>query len=120
MKTFFVNVAVISFFLLGTTKVSAQNKYTDNKNITSLIKKKREYNKQIEANFEIQLYNGFEKKAKEIKLDFEKTFQNTNARLKFESPDWKVQVGNYQTRLEADRALNKVRTKFTGAIIIKK
>ncbi len=120
MKTIFINIAVISFILLGTTKISAQNKYTDNKNIISLIKKKREYNKENGSQFKIQLYNGNEKKARAVKKQFERVYYWINTNLKFESPDWKVQVGDYQTRLEADKDLNKFRNKFTGAIIIKK
>jgi hypothetical protein len=37
--------------------------------------------------------------------------------LSYESPEWKVRVGNYKTRLEADRALLKFKEKFTGAIV---
>jgi len=36
----------------------------------------------------------------------------------YKSPEWKTQVGNFTTRLEADRILNIISEKFTGAIVL--
>ncbi|MCH2034713.1 MAG: SPOR domain-containing protein [Tenacibaculum sp.] len=40
-------------------------------------------------------------------------------KLKYEAPEWKVQVGKYYSKIEADRALNKIKEKFSGAIVIR-
>ncbi len=119
MKTILLKLITLSFFLLGTSKIIAQKKYTSTKNIDLLIKKKREYNKEYGSPYKIQLYNGVEDQAKKIKQDFERIYTWISVKLKYEAPDWKVQVGDYQTRLEADIDLNKFRDKFTGAIVVK-
>jgi len=39
--------------------------------------------------------------------------------LEYETPNYKIWVGNFRSRLEADRALVKVKRKFTSAFIFK-
>jgi hypothetical protein len=36
----------------------------------------------------------------------------------YNSPEWKVQVGNYKTKLEADKDLIKFQKKITGIIVV--
>lgn len=104
-------------FVFGVLTVNAQN-IVESEKIKSLIAKKREYNKYNGTGFRIQLYNGVEKRARGIKGSFQKNFPGVYTKLNYEAPDWKVQVGRYRTRLDADRALNKIREKFSGAIVI--
>lgn len=108
------------FILTGFSTVKAQSKYTNNQNIISLLKKKREYNKAHGYGFRIQLYNGLETTARNILFGFNRDFPGVYSRLSYENPDWKVQVGSYKTRLDADRALRDILEKFSGAIVIKK
>jgi len=37
----------------------------------------------------------------------------------YESPEYKVRVGQYRTKLEAERALILIRKEFPNAIIVK-
>lgn len=112
-------LATVFFLLLfGVFGVSAQSNYTNNKNINSLLEKKREYNRYNSTGYRIQLYNGFEKQAKSIRNRFENQYPGVYTKLTYEQPDWKIQVGNYKTRLHADRALNRIREKFSGAIVV--
>lgn len=104
-------------FIIGSFTINAQN-IIKNKEVESLIAKKREYNRYNGTGFRIQLYNGVEKRAKSIKAKFEREFYGVYSKLKYEAPDWKVQVGSYRTRLDADKALNEIREKFSGAIVI--
>ncbi len=87
--------------------------------IDAVLAQKIEYNKNNRKGkgFKIQLYNGNESKAYRIKGNFEAAY-GIVAVLSYESPEWKVRVGNYKTRLEADRALLKFKEKFSGAIIL--
>ena len=91
----------------------------EEKKINHILAKKIEYNKNNRKGkgFKIQLYNGNESKAYRIKGNFEVAY-GIVAVIVPELPDWKVQVGNYKTRIEADRALLRFREKFTGAIVL--
>ena len=35
--------------------------------------------------------------------------------MKYKTPEWKVLVGEFKTRIEADRTLNTIKHKFGGA-----
>ncbi len=109
---------LLTFFLIGFINVNSQSNYTDNESIKSLLKKKRNYNKKNETVYKIQLYNGTEGRARNIKQNYMTKFPGV-PRLKYEAPEWKVQVGKYYSKIQADRALNKIKEKFSGAIVIR-
>ena len=103
---------------LGALNTSAQETYNNKSAIQKMIEKKREYNKTHKKGYLIQLYNGLESTAKSTRKRFKEEFPEVRTELEYKAPEWKVQVGNYKTRLDADRALNKIRKKFSGAIVI--
>ncbi len=107
------------FLLIGSVfTINAQSDYKNEEAIKKLIEKKREYNKSNKTGYRIQLYNGLEKNAKRIKYRFQVEYPGVTTHLGYKAPEWKIQVGHYKTRLDADRALNKIREKFSGAIVI--
>ncbi len=117
MKRYFL-IKILSLFFIGCLTSKAQMNIIKSKEISSLLSKKREYNKVNGIGFRIQLYNGKESRAREIKYSFETEFPNTFIKLNYIAPEWKVQVGNYINKLDADRALNEFRKNFPNAIII--
>ena len=118
MKKRSIIVSLILTLAFGIFSTSAQDNYTDNKDINSLIAKKREYNKHHGTGFRIQLYNGLEKRAKSLRYRFTVEYPGVYTKIKYDQPDWKAQVGNYKTKLQADRALNTIKEKFNGAIVV--
>lgn len=108
----------LTVFFLGCLVSNAQSNIKKSESISSLIKKKREYNRYNGTGFRIQLYNGLETRARNIKSRFESEFIGVYTKLDYVAPEWKVQVGSYKTRLDADKALNKFKEKFSGAIVI--
>lgn len=118
MKKHTYLIAILLLFIGSLFSTHAQTNYSNNKDINSLIKKKREYNKLNGTGFRIQLYNGLEKTAKSLRGRFRIEYPGVFTKLSYTAPEWKIQVGNYKTRLHADRALNKIREKFSGAIVV--
>ena len=113
-----ITLFLVIFSLFGFFNMKAQESYNNIDAIHRLIEKKRDYNKTNRTGYLIQLYNGLEGAAKSTRYRFKKEFPNIPTDLEYKAPEWKVQVGNYKTRLEADRALNIIRRKFSGAIVI--
>ena len=68
--------------------------------------------------FKIQLFYGNEKNSHKIKDEFKALYPDITTKIIFSSPQWKVQVGNYRTRLEADRQLIEIKKAYSGAIVI--
>jgi septal ring-binding cell division protein DamX len=99
-------------------KLNAQNKTDKSPQIKKLIAKKRAFNKSYGYGYRIQIYYGNETKAKSILSKFKVTFPNVYTKLDYDKPDWKVQAGNYKTKLEADKALLTFSEKFSGLIVI--
>ncbi len=112
--------AAVLIVVLAATSYSgfAQNSTHVSKEIEQLVNKKRSYNKTNGFGYRIQLYNGNEQKAKQYKERFKLEFPGIYSKLVYNAPEWKIQVGNYKTKLDADKALMRFKEKFSGIIVI--
>ena len=69
--------------------------------------------------YRIQIHFSPEKnKANEIKLKFVAAYPDKKAYENFETPYFKVRVGDFRTRLEAHKFLNEIAIDFPGAFIV--
>ena len=98
----------------GTVRIESSAK------IDEMLAQKKQYNKNLKTykGFRIQLFYGSEKGSYDIKDEFKVLFPEVPTKIVFSSPEWKVQVGNYITRLEADRSLVDIKKEFPSAIIL--
>ena len=96
----------------GNIKISQSNK------LDSVIKLKKELNSKIQ-NLRIQIYSGDRDNAEQIIKEFIEIFNDTTADVIYETPNYKVWVGNYYTQLEADKRLIEIRKKFRSAFIFR-
>lgn len=111
-------------FLLIPNLTSAQKEGTltvnSSEKIKRIIQQKRDYNKNLKKvkGFRIQIFFGNEKGAYKARDEFAAEFPDTYIRIENFPPDWKVRVGNYKTRLAADRHLEEIKALFPGALVI--
>ena len=70
-------------------------------------------------NYKIQLYYGTLTKAHSVLSKFNSHHSEWTGKIEYETPNYKVWVGNYRTRLEADKALMKISENFPHAFIFK-
>ena len=96
----------------GSIKINQSNK------LDSIIKLKKELNSKIQ-NLRIQIYSGDRENAEKIIQEFNQIFNDTTADVIYETPNYKVWVGNYYTQLEADKRLIEIRKKFRSAFIFR-
>ena len=112
-------IKCLAIFIMGTLSSVAQSEAEE---INSLIELKRDFNKNNKNSiiYKIQLYNGNETEAYEVKRNFNLEFPEYETIIDAsKQPDWKTQVGYFKTRLEADRVLTIISEKFVGAIVLK-
>lgn len=83
------------------------------------IKSKMEKDGDFTGRYKIQLYYGNLNKANEIVKLSKESFKKWESTIQWETPNYKVWLGNYRTRLEADRAIKEVYEKFPNAFIFK-
>jgi len=111
------------FIILNCFFVSnAQNTNIDQDNsFEQLLAEKRKINSSITVNnrYKIQLYSGSNELAKKELITFKKENKNTDATIIFNTPTYKVLVGNFKTRVEAERNLNFYKKKYQNAILVK-
>ena len=115
---------IIIFFTiisLSSTTLFGQNgniEINQSNKLDSIIKLKKELNSKIQ-NLRIQIYSGDRDNAEQIIKEFIEIFNDTTADVIYETPNYKVWVGNYYTQLEADKRLIEIRKKFRSAFIFR-
>ena len=108
-------------FLISIYPIFGQNgsvSINQSKRLDSVINLKKELNSKIQ-NLRIQIYNGDRENAEQIIKEFIEVFNDTLADVIYETPNYKVWVGNYYTQLEADKKLIEIRKKFMSAFIFR-
>lgn len=84
------------------------------------IRKELERNHQIKESYKIQVFSGNLEEAKKVKKEFDNNKDFVwDSKMIFETPNYKVWVGHYRNRLEADRALKVIIEEFDNALILK-
>ena len=115
---------IIIFFTiisLSSTTIFGQNgniEIKQSNKLDSIIKLKKELNSKIQ-NLRIQIYSGDRDNAEQMIKEFIEMFNDTTADVIYETPNYKVWVGNYYTQLEADKRLIEIRKKFRSAFIFR-
>jgi len=102
---------------------SQQGEITINQDqeITQLLAIKKEINSNENSSdrYKIQIYSGRRVNAEKSKTDFRNSYGKWSSKLVYETPNYKVWVGSFRSRLEADRALLEVKKNFPNAFIFK-
>jgi len=118
MKYLFNYTIYTSILLVVTNSIHAQ-KATVTVDQDKVISKLLEYKKDVNTAdlYKIQLDFGSRSELEEIKAKFENEFSEWPVEMVYETPNYKVWVGNFSTRLEADIALLKIKEKFSKAMV---
>tara|TARA_B100001121_G_scaffold59689_1_gene52571 strand:- start:3956 stop:4384 length:429 start_codon:yes stop_codon:yes gene_type:complete len=113
-------IILIFFFISFYTSFGQNGKVIINQSdkLDSVIKLKRELNSKI-LNLRIQIYSGDRENAESIIKEYVEFYNDTTANLIYETPNYKVWVGNYYTQLQADKKIIEIRKKFKSAFIFR-
>jgi hypothetical protein len=86
-----------------------------------LLNEKRKINTSLNINdsYKIQIFNGNNENAKKTLNEFKKSFTDIDATIIFNTPNYKVWVGNFKTRIEAENYLIDIKKKYKNLLLIK-
>ena len=101
--------------------ISAQEG-TVNIDQSKAIDKLLEFKKDIKSveTFKIQVYSGSSSSAAgNVKAEFKQSYGRWPVEMVFNTPNYKIWVGNFRDRLEADRALLLIKKNYMNAFIFK-
>jgi hypothetical protein len=113
-------LAASAFFYSGVVCAQqAEINISKDPKIDKLLTYQKEINQETDNNkrFKIQIFNGNLKNAQRSKSRFESRYSDISVTIKFETPNYKVWVGDFRTSLEADRYLLEVKETFPNAFI---
>ena len=102
--------------------LQAQNTtVSQNPKFEQLLNEKRKYNSGIlQTNtYKIQIFSGSSEESKINLMSFKKEFKNFDSTIIFNTPNYKVIVGNFKTRIESEKNMAIIRKKYPNAILIK-
>ena len=132
LTTALIPVAICSFICAPSGECCAQDSGTGKGEITLvqdekvdlLVSKHVRINQNKEGidGFRIQIFfdsgNNSKTKAQSIHEGFKAKYPEVRAYLSFKSPNYKVRVGDFRTRLDAQRFLNEIIDQYPNAWII--
>ncbi|MFE3846440.1 SPOR domain-containing protein [Flavobacterium sp. LB3P45] len=86
-----------------------------------LLNEKRKLNVSTSVNdrYKIQISSGDSENAKKILRTFKQEFTDIDGTIVFNTPNYKVWVGNFKTRIDAERNLIDIRKKYKNVLLIK-
>ncbi len=86
-----------------------------------ILNEKRRINSSILSNdnYKIQIFNGDNENAKKTLNQFKKDFTNFDSTIIFSTPTYKVLIGNFKTRIEAERNLIEIKKTYKTALLIR-
>ena len=85
-----------------------------------LLDEKRKISSSITVNdkYKVQIFYGDNEKARKTLNEFRREFRNLDGTIVYESPTYKVWVGNFKSKIEAERNLVEIRKKYPYALMI--
>jgi hypothetical protein len=119
-KTFFYAVTLC----LTTSYINAQDaniSVSQDPKFEQLLNEKRKTNVSNAVNdrYKIQIFSGESEKAKKTLIEFKQEFSDIDGTIVFNTPNYKVWIGNFKTRIEAERNLIGIRKKYNNVHLIK-
>lgn len=89
--------------------------------IEALLKEKRKINTGITINdlYKIQIFNGKKDDALKTLNEFKSNYKEIDGTIIYNNPTFKVWVGSFKTRIEAENALLEIKKKYPLALLIK-
>ena len=120
LKTTFQLALFFCFFSINLYSQVKNINVSQNPKFEKLLNEKRKINASIIVNdiYKIQIYNGDIESCKKNLVDFKKEFLNLDGTIVFYTPAYKVWVGNFKSRIEAERNLLLLKNKYPNSLII--
>ena len=115
-------ISLILFFLSHSIANAQDENVIYNDTLTQkLFQIKKDYSKRIfeSTYYTIQIYFGDLKNADSIIIDFQENYEGIKSELIFETPNYKVRIGEYKDINIASQKLEEIKSRYPGSFIIK-
>lgn len=115
-------IFILTFFAIqdSTAQINViENK--DQQTIDQLLERKMSQNNQFSlyTNYSVQLKNGLKEEAEEIYKEFTSKNPLIDATIIFANPKFKVVVGNFKHKIEAEHLLKEISKEYPDTFIVR-
>lgn len=122
MKNFKFSI-VICMFLFSFWDISAQDEdvYYNDTLTKKFFQIKKDFSKKTfeSTYYTIQIFYGSLNEADSIYMDFKQNYEDVKSELIFETPNYKVRIGEYKDINVASQSLEKIRRIYPDSFVIK-
>lgn len=123
LKTFKA-VFLLTIIFTTTSRITAQSsnlEVNQDQKFEQLLNEKRKSNTNLSYSdrYKIQIYNGGSEGAKKTLNEFRQQFKNLDGTIVFKTPNYKVMIGNFRSRMEAERNLIEIQNYYKNVFLIK-
>jgi len=119
-KAYFISLTIFISCLntnaqVGNTTIKQDSRFEQ------LLNEKRKINVSNAVNdyYKIQIFSGDSEKARNILTEFRQAFSGMDGTIIFNTPNYKVWVGNYKSRIEAERNLIDIKKIYPNVHLIR-
>ncbi len=94
---------------------------TKDPKLDELVEKQKQENLENQSipGYRIQIYfGGNRQKATEVKIDFGNRYPDIPAYLSYQQPNYKIRVGDYRSRFEAQKLLSELEGKYPTTFVV--
>ena len=114
-------ISLIIFLSHSSANAQDENVIYNDTLTQKLFQIKKEYSKRVfeSTYYTIQIYFGDLKSADSILIDFQENHEGIKSELIFETPNYKVRIGEYKDIDIASQKLEGIRRTYPGSFIIK-
>lgn len=117
MKTIILSVILLGFITCGMAQ-SGEISIEQDASITHLLEVYKISNSES-GFYTIQVGFGSYSKAEELKQQVDIDFPDLKSKIIFDSPTYRVQIGQFRSKLEAERKFREVRIKYPESLLLK-
>ncbi len=121
-QLFILTFMFFALLMTGQDTITAPNRFIVTAKVDTILAKRSDCFLNTKTSFKyyhIQLYNGQSiNKARSVKADFQSKFPDNYIVIEWESPEFKVWAGEYESKLAADRALYRIKSEYPNAFIV--
>lgn len=120
-KFFYISAVATFFISINSAAQSTNVTVQQDPKFEQLLNEKRRINASLTVNerYKIQVFNGDSEASKRVLNEVRREFSDLDATIVFSTPSYKVWVGNFKSRIEAERNLQKLSQRYPAALLIR-
>ncbi|MFC5681698.1 SPOR domain-containing protein [Flavobacterium sp. MAHUQ-51] len=112
---------ILCFCYSKTNAQESKINIQQNPKFEQLLNDKRKINASLAVNegYKIQVFSGVSEKAKNTLNECKQLFADLDGTIVFNTPNYKVWIGNFRNRIDAERKLIEIKKVYGNAFLIK-